>query len=239
MKKHVYLSLLAICIAAGANAQSQEEVSSSDLYLRHQKKYTIAIQPVQLFNWGLRFDFEVRLGDGPGWLQFGPTGYYSIYGGSKDNPDYYYSGDKYYYEWDYHLDIREPLTQLKGGGLDINYKRFVNPQRSFYVAGGLSYAKFDIEYWGREWYDYVEDGLDYHEYRLCYHDQNIDRIGINTYFGYQFPKRRAFLLDMFIGVAYRYSFYNKSGYEFDETMISYGRRGLVFLTGVRIGFGFR
>ncbi len=244
MRKFFCLLLLVWGCLAVADAQMQNGNDANDppatrLYSKHQKKYTFAIQPMQMFNWSLRLDFEIRLGDGLGWLQFGPA----IYGSPNEStnyPKYYYDeyGDYHYPDVWFHLNLREPYSHMKGAGLDINYKRFVNPARSFYFAAGLSYTYFKIKYWGREWYDYIEDDLEYREYRLDYQDQQINRIGVNTYFGYQIPTRKAFLFDMFWGIAYRYSFYEKENPIFNEYMISYGRRGLVFLTGVRIGVGF-
>ena len=233
MRKNLYVAFLAAWFAAFH--LSAQNTSGDMPYSPSQKKYTFAVQPMQLFNWSLRLDFEMRLGDGPGWLQFGPAVYYSL---EEENRDYYYDGAHYHDDW-YGIYFREPYSKMRGGGLDVNYKRFINPARSFYLAAGLSYTHFNIKYWGRTWTDYTEDGLDYHEYGLDYQTQHINRLGINTYFGYQIPTRRAFLFDMFVGLAYRHSLSDKNKPAFDDNMISYGRTGTVFTTGVRIGFGIR
>ncbi len=245
MRKFLCLWLFAwTCLfVTDAQMQNGNDASKHPLTqsnLNHQKKYTFAVQPMQMFNWSLRLDFEMRLGDGPGWLQFGPAVYYSP-DETTENPRYYYGdrGDYYYSDEWIDVNMREPYSHMKGVGLDVNYKRYVNPARSIYFAGGLSYTYFKIKYWGRKWYDYVEDGLMYYEYGLIYRNQHINRVGINTYFGYQIPTRNAFLFDMFLGIAYRYSFYGQENPKFNETMISYGRRGFVFMTGVRIGFGLK
>ncbi|MDR1172631.1 MAG: hypothetical protein LBL24_09275 [Bacteroidales bacterium] len=238
MRKNLYLLLLAAC-SAGLHAQDASDDPYCQRYASSQKKYTFAIQPMQFFNSALRFDYEMRLGDGPGWLQFGPAVYCS-FKGNANHPDYYYDGDDYYHTGFLEGDIiREPCSKIRGGGLDVNYKRFINPARSFYLAAGLSYACFGIRYWGRVWTDYTEDGLEYHEYGLDYRTQHINRLGINTYFGYQIPTRRAFLFDMFAGLAYRHSFAESGKQPFNKYMLSYGYTGAVFLTGVRIGFGLK
>jgi hypothetical protein len=212
-------------------------VSNNKPYSASQKKYTFAIQPFQAFNWAWRFDVEMRLGDGPGWLQFGP----SIYSATRDvhNPRYHFEG-KYYSDYRTHDSyLREPFSKLKGGGLDVNYKRFFNRERSLYLAAGLSYTRLKINYWGYEWENFTEDDLQYHEYRKGYHTQQIDRIGINTFFGYQIPTRSALLFDMFTGIAYRHSFLEKDRPCFNESQFSYGYTGPVFTLGVRLGFGIR
>ncbi len=240
MRKYLYLPLLVAYFAvSGVYAQKKSDDSFDQPYLLTQKKYTVAFQPLQLFSWSLRYDFEIRLGEGHGWLQFGPAVYYSLEEESN-HPHYYYSGGDYYYTdyWSYG-NLREPYSKMRGGGLDVNYKRFVNPARSFYVAAGLSYTHFCIKYWGQYWSHYTENGLEYHEYGLDFQDQYINRIGVNTYFGYQIPTRGAFLFDMFIGLAYRHSISDKDKPAFDENMISYGYTGVAFTTGVRVGFGIR
>jgi hypothetical protein len=212
---------------------------AQESYSLSQNRFTFAMQPFQWFNYGLRFDFETRLDDGPGWLQFGPSLYINS-DDDIDNPNYYYDGNSYHYmsRWNYG-GLHEPFSKLRGGGLDVNYKRFINSERSFYFASGLSFTHFNIEYWGRGWKDYIEDGLQYHAYAMDYRTQKINRLGINTFFGYQMPTNDAFLFDIFWGLAYRQSFSDENKPSFNESMISYGYTGAVFLVGVRIGFGIK
>jgi hypothetical protein len=224
-----------------AQAQDLQGVNSPPPYLSTQKKYTFAIQPFQWFNSCLRFDFEMRLGDGPGWLQFGPTIYYAD--NKVNNLTHFYEGRNYYWEIGYYPWHSEPLAKLKGGGLDVNYKRFLNPRRSFYMASGLSYTYFDINYYGvtGTWNDYIEDGLLYHEYtrKVGYHSQHINRVSINHYFGFQPPTRSAFLFDLFWGLSYRHCFMDKDKPSFDRSPFSYGYSGPAFMMGIRFGFGIK
>jgi len=241
MRKNSLFIWVAVCFfTSKLYAQDTSTDPFYDRYASTQKKYTFAIQPMQWFNWSLRFDFEMRLGDGPGWLQFGPAAYFLKNGDRNDSPHYIYDENDYFFNYWYHdISLREPFSKMGGGGLDVNYKHFINVSRSFYCAAGLSYTHFKIDYWGRAWNHYIEDGLQYHAYMLDYRTQHINRLGVNTYFGYQIPTRKAFLFDMFWGLAYRHSFSDKNKPSFNETMISYGYTGIVFLTGVRIGFGIK
>jgi len=224
-----------------AQAQEQAELPFP-IYLRTQKRFTAAIRPFELYNYGLGLDFEMRLKGGPGWLQFSNTFYYVSLEG--DNPGYFYDGNRYY---DYHLlfsnRIREPFSKLKGVGLNVNYKRFLDPKRGFYAAAGLAYHYFDIKYYGGRgvWNDYMEDGLQFHEYTytLGFNNQYIHRGSINHYIGYQIPSRFMFLFDSYIGVSYRYAISDETKVPFNETSLSYGFSGFVFMTGIRIGIGIK
>jgi hypothetical protein len=233
-----YLFLFIICILStplSAQTASDEE---KDRY-----NFTFAIQPMQWFNWGWRVDFEVRLGkDSPGWLQIGPSIYtVSLRNDNGEEPSYYYYYDRDHYKyhrWYSGTLFREPFTDMKGAGLDVNYKRFFEPGRMLYIATGLSYSKFRIKYWGWEWESYKEDGLQYNYYTLDYRNQHINRLGFNCFFGYQTPDDFAFVFDCFWGFAYRHSFADRNKPLFDENFLSFGHTGFVILTGVRIGFRF-
>jgi len=239
MKKYLFL-LIAFSFVMHIYGQDTSDDPQYRYYASTQKKYTFAFQPLQLFNWGWRSDFEIRLGNGPGWLQFGPAVYYMKNDDKKDDPRYYYEGNGYrYIDWRDDFYLRAPFSKMIGGGLDVNYKYFLDARRSFYQAAGLSYTHFNIDYWGMGWDNYVEDGLQYHAYALDYRTQHINRLGANIIFGYQPPVRKAFLFDIFWGIAYRHSFSDKDKPSFNRYMFSYGHTGFVFLSGVRIGFGLK
>ena len=227
--------LLTIWMSA-IQGYAQSDIPDNMRYLRTQKKQTFAIQPYQLFNNSLRFDYEIRLGNGPGWLQFGPAFYLSAKG-NMNGSDYYYYGNDCYSSNFFDFRFREPYSELLGGGIDINYKYFFDSRRSLYMACGLSYTYFDIKYLGTAWLNYTEYGLQYHEYVYGKYTQYIHRTGLNCLMGYQIPSRHAFLFDMFWGFACRYSFANEKKPAFNNYMYSFGYNGFVFLTGVRLGIG--
>jgi len=240
MKKSTFfLFLLTMCLATVctyAQDTSEDLVNKPSPGLLRQKKFTVAVQPLQIFNWGIRHDFEFRLDKGPGWLQFGTTFYYAPLFENDDYPRYY---DGYDYGYNGYGILRESFSGLKGGGLDVNYKRFVNPARTVYFATGLAYARFNVKYVGLSWKDFIEDGLQYHTFETGYHTQAINRWGINAYFGHQPGFRRSFIFDMFWGLGWRYSFSDANKPSMNRNIFSYGYTGIVFLTGVRIGFGIK
>ena len=237
MKKYVFLLLLAAFLTVFHSFAQDTSVKPYELT---QKKFTFAVQPLQIFNWCLRHDIDMRIGKGPINLQFGPALYYSLIGGSKNKPNYFYYDGNEYYHSDFIFDwFREPFSDLLGGGMDINCKLFIDKRRSHYFSAGISYTRLNIKYWGKGWHDYFEDGLLYHEYAPDYYNQQINRLGFNAYFGYQIPQRNAFHLDLFWGLAYRRSYSEKDKPSFNRGMISYGYTGVIFQTGVRIGFGLK
>jgi len=231
MKKSLYSLLLLFAVI---NIQAQE-ISDDLSQSMMQKKYTFAMQPLQRYKW--RFDFEMRLGDGLGWLQFGPAVYYGkrYEDGNNNNPSYYYDENDYHFRGWRYISLREPFSKVRGGGLDVNYKQFFNPALPPYFAVGLSYTHLKIDYWGYSWENYTEDGLAYHAYVLDYRTQNINRMGINTYLGLQYTGKFC-LFDIYCGLGFRYSLSEKNKPPFNNNMFSYGYTGMAYLLGMRIGF---
>jgi len=243
MKKYPLFLLICCFAACYANCQEISDKPETTKYALTQKKYTFAVQPLQFFNRALRLDFEMRLGDGPGWLQFGPAAYYINRDINEEQyPRYYYDGNDYFFPYDeyyYFFSFREPFSKVTGAGLDVNYKRFVDPQRSFYFAGGLSFTRFKIDYWGLQWKNYIEDGVQYYTCTTGLNSKTIDRLGINAFLGYQIPYPSLSLFDIFWGFAYRTPISNKGTPKFSDNMFSFGYSGMVVMTGFRVGFGIR
>jgi hypothetical protein len=215
---NILYALLAISILP-VQIQAQEQTIAGKLP-HQEKKYTIATHPLYHFNSGVRFDFEKRIKNTPSWIQLGVAGYFMS---NKSNESNWIiiSGDE--------------LSYLRGIGLELNYKYFVNKKESLYFAGGGSYSHYNTKYMGTHLRSYIEDGLVYLAMDYGKIDQKINKLGINTYFGYQIPTP-VFLFDMFVGLGYRHSFRtNDTAQLFNETMISLGYTGVVFITGVRFG----
>jgi hypothetical protein len=213
----LFAVMLAILILP-AQIQAQDETVADKL--PHQKKnFTIATHPLYHFNAGVRFDFEKRIKNTPSWIQLGVAG--NFLGNNSSGNWGIVSGDE--------------LSYLHGVGIELNYKYFFNKKESFYFAGGGSYSHYNIKYFDTYWHSYTENNLVYHARETGKMDQKINKLGINTYFGYQIPTP-VFLFDMFVGLGYRHSFRNNDTAKlFNDTMISLGYTGVVFITGVRFG----
>jgi hypothetical protein len=211
--------LATLTLPAQVQAQAQEQTIAYKLP-HQEKKFTIASHPLYHIANAVRLDFEKRINNTPSWVQLGVSGHFLS---NKNNEENWtiVSGDE--------------LTYLRGVGIELNYKYFVNKKESLYFAAGGSYSYYNTKYIGRYWQTYTEDGLVYHANKYGKMGQTINKLGINTYFGYQIPTP-VFLFDMFVGLGYRHSYHsNNMAKLFDETMISLGYTGVVFITGVRFG----
>jgi len=238
--KKITCFVFCLCLfTAHVPAQSASDNTETKRYAHTQKRFTFTIQPLHAFSNCLRYDFEFRLGNGPGWLQLGPALYFNSRDNKSGDTDYYYEGNNYYRGFFKNWQWREPYSKLQGIGLDINYKHFLDARRSLYFAVGVSYTRFNIKYWSREWQDFSEDGLMYTQYGERYNTQYINRYGINNFIGYQIPARHAFLVDFFGGYAIRFSFADDDKPSFNKYMLSYGYSGIVAMFGIRLGFGIR
>ncbi|MDR1582095.1 MAG: hypothetical protein LBS55_02365 [Prevotellaceae bacterium] len=218
------LTVLFALLVTSTFLPAQEIINPMDKLPHQEKNFTIAIHPFYSLNGGMRFDFEKRIKNTPSWMQFGVTGYLQP---NKDDESNYiiFSGDE--------------VNRLLGGGLDLNYKWFCNRKESLYFAGGCSYTYYNIEYTDKYWRSYTEDGLVYFVNDYGNITQKINKIGLNTYFGYQLPSP-IFLFDMFVGLGYRYSFRNNSTAKlFNDSMLSLGYRGVAFVIGIRFGVKFK
>jgi hypothetical protein len=192
----------------------------------HQtKKYTVAAHPLYTFDNGIRVDFEVRIKDTPAWIQIGTAGHWLTGSENGYNNGLIFSGND--------------INWLRGARLDLNYKRFFNRKETLYFAGGCTYIRYNAKYYDEYWDSYIENKLEYQVQRQGTLKQNIDKVGVSAYFGYQIP-RSTFLCDMFVGLGYRYSFRsNDKAKLFNDNMLSIGYKGVVFITGVRLGAKFK
>ena len=233
MKKALSTTLILLLFASTTFAQTADN-KNSDMKLPHQtKRYTVAWQPLFIFNNAVRLDFETRIKDKPAWLQVSPA-IYLVRQKERHRDFFGYTNDYYY------LTISgDELNRMFGASLELNYKYFFTRKESFYLSGGCSYAHHNIHYEGSFWTSYTEDGLQYH--RIDYGDvnQKINKLGLNALIGYQVPNSGYFLFDMFIGAGYRKSFRSNPGARaYDSDILAFGYSGFLFITGVRLGAKF-
>ncbi|MDR2382614.1 MAG: hypothetical protein LBD76_01870 [Prevotellaceae bacterium] len=214
-------AVMTLSTGVAQNSYLENNYSVENRYPHLKKNYTIATNPLYFFTGGMRFDLEKRIKNTPAWVQIGLTGHLL-------------SREKGYYN-NWYLISGDEMNYLLGGGLDLNYKRFLNRKESFYFAGGCSYSHYNIEYAGRYLRSYTEDALVYYTYEYSNIKQKIDKLGLSAFIGYQSP-RPTFLFDIFAGIGYRYSFRkNKHAESFNNSMLSFGYRGYVFVAGIRFG----
>jgi hypothetical protein len=229
MKKFLSILCVAIMMVSSISAQVSDS-NLADRYPHMRKQYTIAFQPLDLYNLGWRFDFEKRIPNTPAWIQI------SAVINSMPRTTY---DQNHRYENDWILMDGDELNRLIGGGLHVNYKYFFNPKETWYYAGGCSYFHYNAEYYDRYLRSFSQDNLVYYMFDVDNFVQKINKFGVNTYIGYQSP-RPTFLFDIYFGLGYRYSFRSDSnGRLFNQNMFGIGYRGFVIITGVRFGVKFK
>jgi hypothetical protein len=232
MKNKILIALFTVMTVATLQAQDNQNNNYNygynygleERYPHLTKNYTIAFHPFSLFTGGMRFDLEKRIKNTPAWVQIGLTG--NFLSRKTDNYNNYFmiSGDE--------------MNFMLGGCLNLNYKRFYNRKESLYFAGGCLYSHYNIEHAGRTLHSYIENDLTYYAFKYGNVKQKIDRFGLNAFLGYQSP-RPTFLFDVFAGIGYRYSFRsNNQANPFNNSMVSLGYRGFVFVAGIRFGVKF-
>lgn len=230
MKKRyiIAISLALVCLFTQNALFAQENDSTAVRYL---KKYTITGQPTSMLNGAFRVDFEQRI-EGRHWYRIAPTIY--IYPSVYD--DWYWydfeGGDSPYYT-DYYSDW------LVGAGIDLGYKYFIDKWEICYALGGVHYSFVNVQY---EYQDFVpfyeEDGTPYYRWGTMSEQQNFNRIGAIACIGVQTPQRKGFFIDTYIGIGYRYAFYDEQKPAFDSDIWGYGYRGFHVTGGFRIGIAF-
>ena len=223
--KKILVLLVAICFTATINAQ---QIAEEPAPIVPQKRFAVSAHPMWWLNNAFRFDFEFRLRQTPAWLQISPT----IHALS---PEY----DNNYYDGNYTIFSGDGIRRMSGFGIEVNYKYFINKTEAWYVAGGLSYNYYRLQCKAYSLTSYMEHGLEYHlrEYGMV--SQKINKIGMNAYIGYRVPRGKHFLTEFFTGLGYRHSFMNNpAAPRFDNSMISPGHTGFVFIVGLKLGAKF-
>lgn len=218
MNTYFKLIMLTLCLGFLSNANAQKKKPNMDDY----PKYTLAVQPFHMFNGGLRLDFEKQLDSPKNWLQLSVSGYYLSH---KNN------------SWDYWETPNsnfDKFSGLKGGGINAAYKSIFYGT-SVYYSAGLGYTHYRVSYPGFEFIKYQEDGLTFYEGRETSANQNFNKISSNLCIGFQSRLNSTFFFDIYLGLAYSHSFYDKNKLAFDENPWGFGYSGLHFTGGLRFG----
>jgi hypothetical protein len=196
----------------------------------HEPRFTIAIHPLQLADYSYGADFEMQLGNPDHWVQVSYL-YHTLDNATDGN----YTDDNYIITL---FTDDEYVARYKGHGLGLSYKVFFH--RQFYYSGGVAYTHLDVRYLEDQLHAYRdEDGLLFHEYL---YDQEVaqrfNRLSANLRVGYQSTFRRAFFVDVYLGLGYAYSFFDEDKRDYNNTIFSIGHRGAFPVGGVRLGFSF-
>jgi len=191
-----------------------------------QRKNTVALQPLYVFNGGLRLDVERQLASPSHWLQLSISGYYLP------------NQDDFYESWITSNSDFEEFNLLKGIGAGLAYKYFFY-SNLLYSMPAISYNYYEVGYNGYGYFPYMEDGLTKYEYRLKDSNQYFNKLNGSLSAGFQTPLTRAFFFDCYLGIGYSYSSYKKDRIVFNkDNIFGFERRGLTVTTVIRLGFAF-
>lgn len=211
--------LLISCIAPLACATAQD--GRSDIFYRNN----ISVQPLYIFNQGMRIDYERQLHNPYHWLQVSAKGFYVNDGYDPGLMTLLFSDDR--------------IEKLKGAGAELNYKYFFMKKRFLYISAGLSYSYFNTQQYGLTFVDFREDDLTFYRPDYSMQTQEFNKMGFNTFFGVQSSPRRRFFVDGYVGFGYSRSFYDKNKYYPNTDNINgLSYNGPTFTTGLRLGVRF-
>jgi hypothetical protein len=208
------------------------------------QRYTVAVNPLMLFNNGLKADFEYELKTPGEWLQAGLVGYvapartrrydYSFYGDDNNRWTPNSSDDSFRNMW--------------GVGVSGLFKKMLH-RRGWYFSTGLMLEFYRV---GRLKYGYIpfeEDGLQFFAGGNYIDTRSYFKTTAQFNLGKHCALSRRCFIDMFLGISYSYSFYNDTPHSYSweshenysyyycdfSDMNGFARRGLNFNGGLRFG----
>jgi hypothetical protein len=86
---------------------------------------------------------------------------------------------------------------------------------------------------------FEEEGLTFHEYVEDVDvNQRFDKLSGALRMGFFSTFRRAVFVDVYAGLGYAYSFYDKDKRAYDNGVFTFGHRGFFPSLGVRVGVSF-
>ena len=209
------------------------------------KRYTVAIAPLQLINNGFKFDFEGELRHRQGeWLQTSLIAY--IAPPRERRYSYYYGRSDGNNRWTYNSG-GDSYSKMWGVGTSLLFKKMLH-RRGWYFSTGIKFEFYSVEAnrWGM--YPFTEDGLTFYEEGIKRHKQLYFKPTLQFNIGKHFAVSRRCFFDIYVGVSYSYSFYDRKNaivrgsgnyyyhpYEEFSSMDGFAYRGFSPNLGVRFG----
>lgn len=216
--KNLFLSLLAILVVAPSFAQN-DIFNVDDILMVDESitgKYCIAFMPQYAISQGMRIDFDFRIAEHQ-YITIGPQWYYA-----KDSERYY-----------------QENVDMTGAGLTLNYRYFFSKSKlpsGPYFGFGLHYKYLDLSYEDFNWVSYTEYSNTFSHQEYGTQELMINQGGYDLLMGYQIAFNR-FLMDFYIGWAFRLSDYDSDTYgnDWNETIFEPGYEGFLPTAGFRLG----
>lgn len=187
---------------------------------KHTSEIILSIDPFYLLNRELRLSLERQI---------------------NHNPDKYlmltlsgnYYPEKNDMEWQSLSDDCDNFIKAVGYGISGAYKQFFPYSRVYWMAG-VRYNYSHVKYFSYDYYSYTENGLQFYEYLGKDIKKNFHKISPNLNIGIQTSIYGYVFIDIFVGLAYNYSFYD--GKKIFDSYNDFGYRGISLNGGINIGF---
>ncbi len=239
--------------------QEQQEYNPYPFYVRPRfqinwlpgntdiQRYTVAVNPVYLIYSGLKVDFEYELRKPGRWIETSLIGYYAPH---RDRENYWW-GDYYGNNRASMRSSYDSFDKMWGIGTSIMYKHMWH-RRGWYFSTGLVVEYYRVGDIRSGYLPYEEDGLTFYTAGDYSHKMSFVKPTAQFNFGKHMALSRRCFFDMYIGIGYSYSFYNKEHFEYFYNdyytgkeqvyyypdysgMYGFARRGFVLTGGFRIG----
>jgi len=214
-------------------------ISTSPLFAQDElpipPQNAISIVPQYAFVKGIRVDYEKNLKNTEHWIVVASQ----IYLDAGNNSFYYYNDGNY---GDYQSMI--------GVGINFYYKSMVYtsdkvnwnsglPRHSLYLQAGPNYQYFNLTNKEEVAIPFIDNGITYYQFDVVEVNKPINRFGAVGDVGWQLAFDR-FLLDLYLGVAIKYSIDGNGKMIKDNhpTWVERTYSGVLLDGGVRVGMFF-
>lgn len=226
------LALIFLTVPGHFQQLIAQEKKVEEIRLRNN---VITLLPQYLVSYGIRMDYERRIGHGDLWILIGPQ---------------YYAHDQEVIQFFRSTSIWRSYDELRGWGVNTFVKYVTHksddiseitglPARSFYVSMGPTYQNYSYSNELEVPKPFIEDGITYYKFELEDVQTKLHRVGLNINVGMQFTRDR-FVVDFYLGLGYKAAL-DENGEQYMNTyaqMIDPAYSGLIADAGFKIGFVF-
>lgn len=224
MKNVGYLILISLFCMASTEINAQREDVFSN------RKFSVAVEPLLLFDAGMGVDVEMRLKETNSWLNLRLTGNRL----SRSDADLSNDFMSNYMTMN---SAFEEFHSYSGFGVRATYKNYYL-RDEFYWGAGIGYNYFDVSYYAETYKPFVEDGMTFYRFYQGKETQYFNKIYPFITTGVRSPSHRKIFVEGYITVGYSYSYYNETKKAYNKNFFSFGHRGVAMSFGGRVGWQF-
>lgn len=185
-------------------------------------RYTVAIRPFYLINFGLKLDFEFELNHAGQWLQFEIAGRNS--GWNRNNE-----------LWEMPEAANAGFNKVDGFGVGVAYKNFFT-SNGWYFSAGVVFNYYNVHHMGGTFVSFTEDGALYQRYESTMLATKYYKPGFNLNVGKHMALTKNLFLDAYIGLGYARSYTEGVDIFNQYNPFSMAYSGVICSAGFRIGW---